>query len=116
MLSDENLLGEAGSSERESAEVGGGREDALRGDGGEAVRNGGDTGRTLRVSALRASRPKCAFNRHQERLCRKLEETDIERSLASDELRQCYLRLETVRQEKKVSWPTILTCSMFRKN
>ena len=31
-----------------------------------------------------------------------MEETDIERSRAGDELRQCYLRLETVRQEKKV--------------
>ena len=40
--------------------------------------------------------------KRQERLCRKLEETDIERSRAADELRKCYLRLETVRQEKKV--------------
>ena len=40
--------------------------------------------------------------KRQERLCRKLEETDIERSRASDELRQSYLKLETVRQEKKV--------------
>ena len=31
-----------------------------------------------------------------------MEETDIERSRAADELRKCYLRLETVRQEKKV--------------
>ena len=31
-----------------------------------------------------------------------MEETDIERSRSADELRQSYLKLETVRQEKKV--------------
>ena len=46
-------------------------------------------------------------------MCRKLEETDIERSRAADALRQSYLKLETVRQEKKVLVERFLNLTSF---
>ena len=42
-----------------------------------------------------------------------MEETDVERSRTANELRQSYLKLETVRQEKKVLEGNLIGKEMF---
>ena len=42
-----------------------------------------------------------------------MEETDVERSRTANELRQSYLKLETVRQEKKVPQENLIGKALF---